>query len=247
VERHFRVKNFERFQHFKDRDPIWIKMYRELLSPDDRRYRALSDVAKAHLHHLWLYQSKHYDRTVGAARPFTLEFDDPEWIGDVLNIRDPLRIDELVAGGFLIETSDAGIPLSNQVDITPVQPDPPEKRREETEKEKEPETDNGGDGKEMWTGQHDAFDACAKLWPGRVERAKAWKRFRTRVPKKQWLRFSQSVTNYIDIVEREQREVKHIKHFATFLSDWESYTTEELQQHGERQHKSHGVVAPMES
>ncbi|PYE21351.1 putative phage protein (TIGR02220 family) [Paraburkholderia silvatlantica] len=32
--RHFRIKNWERFQHYKDRNPPWIKLHRDLLTSE---------------------------------------------------------------------------------------------------------------------------------------------------------------------------------------------------------------------
>ena len=37
--RYFRIKNFERFQHYKNRRPLWIKFYNSLLT--DLEFNAL--------------------------------------------------------------------------------------------------------------------------------------------------------------------------------------------------------------
>jgi hypothetical protein len=51
-----RVKNWKKFQHFKDRSPPWIKLYRDLL--DDPDWHELSgDEAKA-LVMIWLVASE---------------------------------------------------------------------------------------------------------------------------------------------------------------------------------------------
>lgn len=51
-----RVKNWTKFQHFKDRRPPWIKLYRDLL--DDRHWHELDgDTAKA-LVMIWLIASE---------------------------------------------------------------------------------------------------------------------------------------------------------------------------------------------
>jgi uncharacterized phage protein (TIGR02220 family) len=51
-----RIKDWEKFQHFKDRNPIWIKLYRTLL--DDIEWHKLSgDEAKA-LVMIWLLASE---------------------------------------------------------------------------------------------------------------------------------------------------------------------------------------------
>jgi hypothetical protein len=52
------VINWERFQHYKDRSPPWIKTYTELLASD--AYLRLTGNRRAILHGLWLdYATKH--------------------------------------------------------------------------------------------------------------------------------------------------------------------------------------------
>jgi hypothetical protein len=50
------IKNWEEFQHFKDRDPIWIKVYRKLL--DDIKWHELSGDDAKLLVMLWLLASE---------------------------------------------------------------------------------------------------------------------------------------------------------------------------------------------
>ena len=52
----YRVKNWHRFQHFKDRRPPWIKLYRELL--DDPDWHELDSEASKALVMLWLIASE---------------------------------------------------------------------------------------------------------------------------------------------------------------------------------------------
>ncbi|GJL53946.1 MAG: hypothetical protein NPIRA02_10780 [Nitrospirales bacterium] len=47
-----KIKNWERFQHFKDRRPLWIKLHRTLL--DDYDFHSLSDFSAKHLIMIWL-------------------------------------------------------------------------------------------------------------------------------------------------------------------------------------------------
>ena len=51
-----RIKNWSQFQHFKDRDPIWIKLYRNLL--DDIEWHQLEPFAAKMLVNLWLIASE---------------------------------------------------------------------------------------------------------------------------------------------------------------------------------------------
>lgn len=50
------VKNFWRFQHYSDRNPPWIKLYRELLRDYD--FGCLQDASKLHLVMVWLLASE---------------------------------------------------------------------------------------------------------------------------------------------------------------------------------------------
>jgi hypothetical protein len=51
-----RIKNWEKFQHFKDRRPPWIKLYRDLL--DDAEWAELSPPNAKFLIMLWLLASE---------------------------------------------------------------------------------------------------------------------------------------------------------------------------------------------
>ncbi len=46
------IPNWEEFQHYEDRDPIWIKNYVSLTADDD--YLSLSSHCRAVLHGVWL-------------------------------------------------------------------------------------------------------------------------------------------------------------------------------------------------
>ena len=52
----YKVKNWNKFQHFKDRRPPWIKLYRDLL--DDLEWFELDATSSKHLINLWLIASE---------------------------------------------------------------------------------------------------------------------------------------------------------------------------------------------
>lgn len=52
----YRIKNWKKFQHFKDRKPAWIKLYRELL--DDKEWHELPAESAKILVMLWLIASE---------------------------------------------------------------------------------------------------------------------------------------------------------------------------------------------
>lgn len=106
------IKNWDDFQHFKNRDPIWIKLYRRLL--DDKEWHRLDGDSAKCLVMLWLLASE------GGG-----------YLPDISTISFRLRIPEEAVSGLIsklshwIDSDDIGaISVGNQEAI-------PEKRREE--------------------------------------------------------------------------------------------------------------------
>jgi len=119
-----RIKNWNKFQHFKDRKPIWIKLYRDLL--DDLNWHELDGKSAKALVMIWLIASE-----------------DCGQLPDTKSLAFRLRMSEK-------DTKDIVTRLSawlEQDDINGIsegyQDDMLEKRREETEKEKEIEAPEG--------------------------------------------------------------------------------------------------------
>ncbi|MDP2618601.1 MAG: hypothetical protein Q8P46_00250 [Hyphomicrobiales bacterium] len=86
----FSVKNFERFQHYKDRAPPWIKLYNELL--DDYEFSRLPDASKWHLIAIWLLASRSDNKI-----PF-----DPTWVARRINADSEVNLDALREAGFIV-------------------------------------------------------------------------------------------------------------------------------------------------
>ncbi|SEN67354.1 hypothetical protein [Bradyrhizobium sp. OK095] len=118
-------KNWQTFQHYKDRAPIWIKLHRALL--DDADFQCLPIASKALAPMLWLVASEYEGGCI------TVPAQKIAW-------RLRMSLDEftealrpLIDGGFF----DASEPLA------PCKQEAmPEKRREETEREEETETES---------------------------------------------------------------------------------------------------------
>lgn len=114
------------FQHYRNRDPIWIKNYVRLTSSDE--YRALSLADRGLLHGLWL----EYARSGRALRV------NAGWLGRRLGQRVyPAQIERLNHAGFL--TLSASKPLAPRY-----QDASPEERREELETPPTPPQERGG-------------------------------------------------------------------------------------------------------
>src|SRR5258708_502836 len=85
----FSVRNFEKFQHYKDRSPPWIKLYNELL--DDYDFGKLPDASKMHLIAIWLLASRSDNKI-----PY-----DSVWIGRRINATEPINLNLLLEAGFI--------------------------------------------------------------------------------------------------------------------------------------------------
>lgn len=96
----FRVVNFERFQHYKDRSPPWIKLYNELL--DDYQFGLLQDASKAHLIAIWLLASRSDNRL-----PY-----DGDWIGKRISAQSSVDLDVLQQSGFIERIEDCSEALA---------------------------------------------------------------------------------------------------------------------------------------
>ena len=87
---YLRVKNWEQFQQYKDRDPKWIKLHRDVLC--DYEIDALDEAGQLHLFKIWLLASKTDNQIPN----------DPSWIARQIGAKSKVNIKQLVTAGFLI-------------------------------------------------------------------------------------------------------------------------------------------------
>ncbi len=123
----WRIKNWAKFQHFKDRTPPWVKLYRDIL--DDPDWHELDGESAKVLTMLWLIASE--DETHQGVLP------------DSRRLSFRLRISESKLNQVLTKLSHWLI----QDDIAPIsdqyRSDAPERAGEETERERETDTMSG--------------------------------------------------------------------------------------------------------
>lgn len=93
--KYLRVKNWESFQHYKDRSPPWIKLHRDLLNDYD--FGCLQDASKLHLMLIWLLASQ-MDNKIPA---------DEKFIKSRTGIEGDINLNELIEKGFLVDDSNA--------------------------------------------------------------------------------------------------------------------------------------------
>jgi hypothetical protein len=122
----FRVTNWDQYQHYKDRDPTWIKLYARLL--DDYEFATLPDNSKWHLIGIFLLASKQGNRIPG----------DPRWVRKKIAARTRVDLEALRCAGFIAE--DAGTPLADCA-----QGASPEKETEQTREETDSSLSAGAD------------------------------------------------------------------------------------------------------
>lgn len=84
------VRNFDTFQHYRDRNPPWIKLYYALL--DDYAFLQLTEQQQIHLVMLWLVASRHDNRI-----PY-----DEAYVRAAIRAKRKVDLAALIASGFLV-------------------------------------------------------------------------------------------------------------------------------------------------
>ena len=98
---YLRVKNLDKYQHYKDRCPPWIKLH--LSTVRDYDFSCLQDASKAHLMLIWLLASQLDNRIPN----------DPDWIKGQTGMRNKPNLNLLIDKGFLILEQDASNALAD--------------------------------------------------------------------------------------------------------------------------------------
>ena len=85
----FSVKKWDDFQHYKDRNPPWIKLHNHLL--DDYDFECLPDATKCHLLCIWMLASRTNNEMI---------FDN-SWVKRKIGANSNVDLDLLVSVGFI--------------------------------------------------------------------------------------------------------------------------------------------------
>ena len=93
MKKYLEVKNWSKFQHYKDRHPPWIKLHRELF--DDHEFYCLPDASKLQLMLIWLLASQKDNH---------IEYDE-QWLKHKLGIKGTMNLKPLFDKGFLTLSS----------------------------------------------------------------------------------------------------------------------------------------------
>jgi hypothetical protein len=129
--RYLSIKGFEKHQHYKNRNPPWIKLHRSTLS--DYAFGCLQDASKAHLMLLWLLASG-----VDNLIPYDLP-----WIQKQLGANEPIDVEELILQGFIEVGQDDGKPLAERKQNARLVEESRGRGETETEKRRKKIADSG--------------------------------------------------------------------------------------------------------
>ena len=86
---YFSISNWQEFQHYKDRNPPWIKLHNQLL--DNYEFEQLTDATKGHLLCIWMLASRTNNKIVY----------DPSWVKRKIGANSNVDLKSLINAGFI--------------------------------------------------------------------------------------------------------------------------------------------------
>lgn len=86
---YFCIKNWDEFQHYKDRNPPWIKLHNQLL--DNYEFECLTDATKGHLLCIWMLASRTNNKIAY----------DPSWVKRKIGANSTVDLESLLSSGFI--------------------------------------------------------------------------------------------------------------------------------------------------
>ena len=89
MKKYFSVSNWGEFQHYKDRNPPWIKLHNQLL--DNYEFENLTDATKGHLLCIWMLASRTNNKL-----PY-----DHSWIKRKIGANSTIDLKSLECSGFI--------------------------------------------------------------------------------------------------------------------------------------------------
>lgn len=195
---YLRVINFEKFQHYKDRHPTWIKLYRDLWS--DQRFTRLTEFERYCLVSFFMIASQNNNQ---------IPFDDKWLRGEVRTVK-KLPIDSLVLAGWIEWTEqNASTVLSTRADGCA-----PARSRELEEKEKEPLKSPAGTF--AYSAEFEEFWALYPRAEGKGAAWRVWKRIKPDGELREKMRVA--IAWQATSEQWTKEHGKYIPHFATWLN-----------------------------
>ena len=96
-----RIRNWDKYQHYKNRSPSWIKLYNTLL--DDLDFSRLDEANQRHCIFLMLLVSRLAENKlpISANSTLTLRIGTAEWLSRRIDARSEINLEALLKAGFL--------------------------------------------------------------------------------------------------------------------------------------------------
>ena len=117
ADRSFKIRNWRKFQMYKDRNPTWICVHVALL--DDLDWEDIPDDEKWHIVAIWLLAAdRDHPRDEGFEDGPALRYD-PAWIQKKCSLKKKPDLDKLVKLGFISCYESVTNPLRSRYDTVP--------------------------------------------------------------------------------------------------------------------------------
>lgn len=201
---YLRVKNWREFQHYKDRNPTFVKLHLNLLN--DVEYLALPDKAKLVLVHCWIAAGNLWNpkKETEPLLPF-----DSSLLRVLLHLSQRLYLDELVLSGFLI-------PVPN--DYNNLRIEPAIKSLAKPEQVASPEAEVYRSKKQPLrvssNGNYpDHFEEVWIQYNRKGAKRVAYERYKRHVNQDDLELFKTSITNYLVMCQNDDRKIRDFAYF----------------------------------
>lgn len=189
----FSVKNFDRFQHYRDRAPPWIKLYNHLL--EDYAFTKFPDASKWHLVAIWLLASRSGNRLPA----------DPAWLATKIGANSEIDLTLFLSHKYIIICQDP--PLTGAISYQDAS------NLLEREEERRAEESRGEQNNDRMVNVE--FEDWYSLYPRKASRGQAIRAFRAARKKAPLEILMKGAQAYRD---DPRRKPEYTKHPATWLN-----------------------------
>lgn len=192
--KYFKVKNFDKFQHYKERNPPWIKVHRSIF--DDYEFECLQDASKLHLMLIWVLASQCENKIPA----------DPEWLKRKLGVKGRVDLKPLIDKGFLFCKQDASDLHTNADSET-------EESRDRGEKNT---VENPFDFEKVWIlyPLKDGKKQARRFFDGSVQNEQDWKDIHTALT---------NYLAHVDSVRKNGHPDRAYKNGSTWFNNWRDW------------------------
>lgn len=214
------IKNWDHFQHYKDRRPPWIKFHVDVLQ--DYAFNMLASASKAHLMLLWLLASR-YDNKIPA--------DNMERLRWEIGCAD-LDLNPLVSHGFIIikgiDASDLLASDSKPVHVAIVETETEEEKKTEGEQEKEAlslSSDQSSSSSTKSTANlkpafHLFWDAWAEAGGRKVDKSRSYEAFRAAYQRSNETLPRAFADVLVTAANRQAADREELERIGKFVPEW---------------------------